>query len=63
MPLLYPVAALNFANMYLCERMAVSYQVQLPPALDDSMSNNLIAMMYIAPICMLLNGYWMISNQ
>lgn len=25
MPVLFPVAAINFANMYLCERLAVSY--------------------------------------
>lgn len=27
------------------------------------MTNNLIAMMYFAPFFMLMNGYWMLSNQ
>jgi len=35
MPLLFPLAAFNFFNQYICERITVAYIVQLPPALDD----------------------------
>jgi hypothetical protein len=38
MPLLFPVAAFNFFNQYLCERMMASYQVKLPPNLDDKLT-------------------------
>jgi hypothetical protein len=41
--------------------MAV-YQVKLPPALDDKLPKNLIAVMKWAPLIMLFNGYWMLSN-
>lgn len=63
MPLLFPVAAFNFANQYVCERIMACYQVKLPPTLDDKLTNNMIAMMKWAPLIMLFNGYWMLSNQ
>jgi len=62
MPILFPVAAFNFFNQYLCERIIVSYNVPLPPALDDNLTNNMISLFYWAPLLMLLNGYWMLSN-
>ena len=62
MPLLFPVAAFNFANQYVCERIMACYQVKLPASLDDKLTNNLIAMMKWAPLIMLFNGYWMLSN-
>jgi hypothetical protein len=42
MPLLFPLAAFNFFNQYICERITVSYIVRLPPALNDQLTNNLI---------------------
>ena len=62
MPLLFPVAAFNFMNQYLCERIIVAYTVPLPPALDDRLSNNMIALFLWSPLLMLFNGYWMLSN-
>jgi len=62
MPMLFPVAAFNFWNQYVCERLMACYQVKLPPALDDALTNNLISMMKWAPLMMLFNGYWMLSN-
>lgn len=62
-PLLFPVAAFNYFNQYLTERMIVAYQVKLPPALDDKLTNNCIDMLKWAPLILLFNGYWMISNQ
>jgi len=41
----------------------MAYTYQLPPAFDDKMSNNFINMLSYAPIIMLLNGYWMLSNK
>ena len=62
MPLLFPVAAFNFMNQYVCERIMACYQVKLPPALNDKLTNNLLAMIKWAPLIMLFNGYWMLSN-
>jgi hypothetical protein len=33
-----------------------------PPALDNKLSENCIAMLKLAPIVFLMNGYWMVSN-
>jgi hypothetical protein len=63
MPLLFPVAALNFFIQWTCERIMAVYQVKLPPSLDDKLTNNLLAMIKWAPLIMLFNGYWMLSNE
>lgn len=33
MPLLFPIAAFNFMNQWICERYTVAYYMKLPPAL------------------------------
>jgi len=63
MPILFVLAAFNFFNQWVCERLIVAYQVKLPPALDDKLTNNAIEMLKYAPILLLFNGYWMISNK
>ncbi len=62
MPILFVLAAFNFLNQYICERLIVAYQVRLPAALDDKLTNNALNMMKWAPILFLCNGYWMVSN-
>lgn len=62
-PMLFPIAAFNFFNQYFTERIICAYQVKLPPALDDKLTNNCIQMLKWAPLILLFNGYWMISNQ
>ena len=63
LPILFPLAAFNFFNQFICERITVSYMVRLPPALDDQLTNNLISKCKYAPLLLMLNGYWMLSNQ
>lgn len=63
MPLLFPVAAFNFLNQYVTERIMAAYQVKLPPSLDDNLTKNLLSMIKWAPLIMMFNGYWTISNQ
>ena len=62
MPILFPLAAFNFFNQWLCERIIVSYQVQQPPIMDDKLTVNCVEMMYFSPLFLLINGYWMLSN-
>lgn len=63
MPILFVLAAFNFFNQWVCERIVVAYQVKLPPALDDKLTLNCLNMLKWAPILLLFNGYWMISNK
>lgn len=62
MPILFPIAAFNFMNQYICERIVVAYQVRKPPVLDDKLAKNAIQILYWSPILLLFNGYWMLSN-
>ena len=63
MPILFVLAAFNFFNQWVCERIIVAYQMRLPPALDDKLTVNCIGMLKLAPILLLFNGYWMITNR
>lgn len=63
MPILFPLAALNFMNQYICERTIVAWGMKQPPALDDKLTKNTLEMLKFAPLVMLFNGYWMLSNQ
>ena len=40
MPILFPIAALNFINQYICERIVIAYFMKQPPALDDKLTKN-----------------------
>ena len=62
MPILFSVVAFIFFNQYLCERIIVSFNVPLPPALDDMLTNNMIDLFFWYPLLMLFNGYWMVSS-
>jgi len=62
MPALFPIAAFNFLNQYIAERIIVSYNVPLPPSLDDRLTKSVISILQYAPLLLLTNGYWMISN-
>jgi hypothetical protein len=63
MPILFPIAAFNFINQYICERIIVAYFMKQPPALDDKLTKNALDMLKYAPLIMLFNGYWMLSNR
>jgi hypothetical protein len=62
LPILFPIAAFSYFNSYICERIIVSFQVKLPPAMDDTLTNNMISKCKYAPLLMMMNGYWMLSN-
>lgn len=40
MPVLFPIAAFNFINQYICERYILAYEMRQPPALDDKLTKN-----------------------
>jgi hypothetical protein len=63
MPILFPIAAFNFFNQWVCERLTVALLVKQPPALDAKLTNNCISMLKWSPLFLLFNGYWMLSNK
>lgn len=63
MPLLFPIAAFNFFNQWITERYTVAYYMKLPPALDDHLTHNCLSKLKYAPLILIFNGYWMLSNE
>lgn len=63
MPLLFPCAMINFLNQYICERWVVAFYMRQPPSLDDKLIRSCIRMLKWAPLLMLANGFWMLSNH
>jgi len=45
MPILFPIAAFNFFNQWMVERILVAYVVRQPPALDAKLTQNCVAML------------------
>lgn len=63
MPILFPIAAVNLFTQWICERITLAHIVVLPPALDQKLTVNAISLLKWAPMLLLFNGYWMISNK
>jgi len=47
----------------MVERILVAYVVRKPPALDAKLTENCVKMLQFAPLFLLFNGYWMLSNR
>lgn len=62
MPILFPIACLNYFMLWCGERYWVAYTYQLPPSLDDKLTKNAMEVLRYAPLFFLFNGYWMLSN-
>lgn len=62
MPVLFLFATFNFMNQWICERYVIAYHMRLPPSLDDTLLKNFNNKIKTAPLILLVNGYWMISN-
>lgn len=62
MPALFPIAALNYFNQYITERIIVAWYMKQPAALDDKLTTNCIDKLKTAPLIFLINGYWMLGN-
>lgn len=63
MPILFPIAVLNFLNQWICERVIVAYYMKLPPSLDDKLIKKCIKLLKWAPLLLIMNGFWMLSNK
>lgn len=61
-PMLFPIAVLGLVVFWMLERYCVAYTYQIPPSLDDRMTNNAIQLLLKAPIFYMINGFWMLTN-
>lgn len=62
LPILFPIAAFNYFNQWVCERIIVAYYMKLPPAIDNKLSKTFINIVKFSPTFFLLNGFWMLDN-
>ena len=63
MPVLFPIAIISFFIFWATERYQIAYTYQLPPAMDDKMTQNAMTLLSYTPILFLLNGFWMLGNR
>lgn len=63
MPILFPIAAFSYFNVWWLERLNLAYFYQLPPSMDDKLTKNAEKVLSLAPLMFIFNGYWMISNR
>lgn len=63
MPVLFPIGCVFLINSFICERVQLAYIVRCPPQMGDTMINQFIQIVKLAPILLILNGWWMLDNQ
>lgn len=63
LPLLFPILTIAMIIFYLHQRYHVAYSHRLPPTLDDRLVKNATRVLKFAPLLLMFNGYWMLSNK
>lgn len=61
-PMLFPIAVVALVVFWMLERYCVAYTYQKPPSLDDRLTKNAVSLLTIAPLLLLINGFWMMTN-
>jgi hypothetical protein len=63
LPVLFPLAVLALVILYISEKLMLYYAYQVPPMYDEKLSKDVVAHLKVAPIIMMLFGYWMLSSN
>lgn len=63
LPLLFPYAVLSLSILWFSEKLLFFYSYRLPPMYDISMGKNVLKIMQVAPLIMMLFGYWFFSSN
>lgn len=58
LPVLFPLALLGFVNLFIVEKISFAYFYQKPPVFGNIMLDGALKTLGIAPILMLIFGYW-----
>ena len=62
-PLLFPAAFIYFAVSNIVERLALAYSYRKPPMFDDQLNRAALSYLKLAPLIMMLFGYWCLGNN
>lgn len=49
--------------MYVVEKILYAYFYRQPPMFDNNLNSRVIGILSQAPIMLILNGYWLLSNK
>jgi len=63
LPMLFPYALLAMLILWVSEKALFFYSYRLPPMYDASLGKNVIRKMKVAPIFMMVFGYWFMSSN
>lgn len=63
LPILFPIAMLTFVNIYVIEKLTITYWYKKPPVYDDKINRIALGLMRWAPICFFTFGYWLMTNK
>lgn len=63
LPILYPIAMINFIVLFCIERLLVFYYYKQPPAFDMKMTMSTLSIMILAPIIYMAMSFWFLSNN
>lgn len=61
-PSLFPIAVIALVVFWMLERYCVAYTYQVPPRLDNRLTNNAFELILKAPLFYMVNGFWMLTN-
>lgn len=62
-PILFPIAAFNFFNTYVMDKLLITYYFQKPPVYDDKLNTAALDMLKYSPLLMLFFGYWCMRDS
>lgn len=63
LPLMFPIGALTFINIYVVEKLCVAYWYQKPPMYGAELNGSALAIMRWAPLTYFAMGYWIMGNK
>ena len=62
-PILFPIAVVALVILYVSEKYMLYYSYRQPPVYDIRLSDYVMGTMQLAPIFMMVFGYWMLSSR
>ena len=63
LPMLFPIACFTFINLYIVERLTITYFFQRPTVYDDTLNKAALGILRWAPLPMFFFGYWIMGNK
>jgi hypothetical protein len=62
LPLLYPVAAITFFNLYVVDKLVVTYYYKEPPSYAEKLNRITLAWLKPAPFMIIFFGFWVMGQ-